>query len=159
MSKTTSPFSGLPFGDTPDAVREDCEIRGRAWAKPEKLCDVASKPKRKKVNLNPQQRGWFEKNGWTYARVEHANAFGAVNQDLWGFADYLACRPGEIVLVQVTVDTKRGGGAAAAHERKIRAAPEFPVWLSAGGRVEVHCWEQPGGPRTKWVMRIRQVTL
>lgn len=145
-----------PFAALPDAQRSDFNIRTRAWAKPEKTCDLTGKaPKRKRVDLNPKQREWFTKNGWTFARVEAQNAWGGMTSDLWGVADYLACRPpSEIVLVQVTTATN-----AAARERKARKCPELQVWLAAGGRFEVHAWSQPGGPNTRWEMAIRPVTL
>lgn len=143
-----------PFDSATDAIPSECEVRTRTWGKEKARCDVASKAKKRKTDLNPFQRRWFEKNGWTYARVEHANAFGAVNQDLWGIADFLAVRPGEIVLVQTTDHTH-----AANREKKIRAAPELAKWLEAGGKFQVHSWRQRGGPGTKWEMDVRDVGL
>ena len=108
-----------PFADTPDAVRAGLEIR-RPFVRVEKTCELVGKPKRKKTDFGPMQRRWFEQNGYTYARVEHANAYGSVTVDLWGFGDYLACRPGEILLVQVTDHTD-----AAKRVTKARSKPEL----------------------------------
>jgi hypothetical protein len=145
-----------PFADTPDATISDCPTPRRRWIE-KPTCELVAKgglaPKPKKTDFNPMQRRWFERHGYTYARVEHANAFGAVNVDLWGFADYLAVKPGDILLVQVTSMSN-----AAARERKIRSAPEFAKWIEAGGRVEVHAWKQPGGPGSKWELVVRPVT-
>lgn len=143
-----------PFDLDEDASRADVILpRKRQWkAKP--TVDLFGKPPRKEpADLNPLQRRWFERNGYTYARVEHANAWGAVTVDLWGIADYLACRPGEIVLVQVTTPPH-----AAEREKKARRAPELAKWLEAGGRFWIALWDQPAGPGTSWRMRVRELT-
>lgn len=113
---------------------------------------VQPKVKRKKTDLNPFQKKWFEDNGYTWARVEHSNAFGAVTVDLWGFADYLACKPGDIVLVQTSSHAN-----ASARIKKAKATKELWAWLASGGRYEFHGWRQPNGPRTKWEVVIQEV--
>lgn len=149
-----------PFASAADATRDDCETRPRTWGVPEppevrgaEWVAKKTKARRKRVDLNPQQRKWFEANGWTYVRVEKPNAFGAVTVDLWA-SDYLAAKPGEgLMLVQVTDSTH-----AAARLRKARAVPELAVWLQAGGCFEVHSWKQSGGPGTRWEMERRPIT-
>ena len=143
-----------PFDDIPEANPADLDIRRRAFKKPEQGCEMAPKAKRKKVDLNPTERRWLEREGYTFARVETANAWGGMVCDLWGFADYLACRPGEILLIQVTTD-----GHAPERERKARRAPQLRAWLAAGGRFQVHGWTQPGGIGTRWEIVIRETTL
>lgn len=142
------------FDSASDATGAEIALRDRAWAKqPEKGCGLGTlEQKKKRANLNPRQQEWFARNGYTFARVEHANAWGAVTVDLWGFADYLAVRPGEILLVQVTTLAN-----AAAREKKARGKPELRAWLKAGGRFQVHAWRQPGGPGTRWENVVREV--
>jgi hypothetical protein len=136
-----------PFSDTPDATAADCEIRRRAFNRPEATCDVASKPRKKKVDLNPLQRRWFEASGYTFARVEHANAFGGMTVDLWGCWDYLAVHPDRAGVLFVQVTTLHNLGARL---RKIQKAPETAVLLAAGNRAVIHAWHQPGGAGSKW---------
>lgn len=144
-----------PFATIPDADPAAVEVRRRAFQRPEQTCDLIGKPKRKKVDLNPQQRRWFEREGYVYARVEAQNAWGGMTSDLWGFADYLACHAErrEIVLVQVTTAPN-----AAARIKKAQRAPELRAWIAAGGRFQVHAWSQPAGPGTRWEVRVREVT-
>lgn len=109
--------------------------------------------KAKKTDLNPKQRDWFEKNGWTFYRVEKPNYYGAVTVDMWGFADYIACHPKHgIWLFQITTRSN-----SASHVKKIKAAPEFLLWLAAGGRVCLSLWDQPNGPRTTWRIENREM--
>jgi hypothetical protein len=75
-----------------------------------------------------------------------------VNVDLWGFADYLAVRPGEILLVQTCRHSD-----ASTREKKARNKPELRAWLEAGGRFEVHGWRQPDGQGTRWENVIRRI--
>ena len=143
-----------PFAEPPGATPADYDIQPRRWGVEPKPCELVGKPKRKKVDLSPMQRRWFESGGWTYARVEHANAFGAVTVDLWGFADWLAVRGDETLLVQTTTHSH-----AAARLRKSQAIPELAAWLGGGGRrFVVHGWHQPGGPGTRWELIEREVT-
>jgi hypothetical protein len=146
-----------PFADIPAAVGSECEVRAKTWGRGKPRCDVASKPKRKKTDFSPMQRRWFEANGWTYARVEHANAWGAMTVDLWSFGDWLACKPGEGILIVQTCSGE--GGNASARLQKAAKAPELAVWLASGGRFEVHSWLQPGGPGTKWENTVRPIAM
>lgn len=139
----------------PGAERDDFDIRSTAWKKPAARCDVASKPKPKKADLNRLQRDWFVRNGWTYAKVETPNTFGACTVDLWNFADYLACKPGSGFLLVQTCSAE--GGDRAKRERKIRKAPEFPRWVETGGHVQIHGWKQTGGKGSRWEVVIREI--
>lgn len=143
-----------PFAATPDATPADFETR-RKWGVEPERCDLVGKRKRKKTDLNPHQRRWFERNGYTYARVEHTNAYGSVTVDLWSFGDYLAVRGDETLIVQTCPHS-----AAATREAKARKAPELAAWLAGRDRrFQVHGWRQPGGAGTRWEVVIREVTL
>jgi len=142
-----------PFADTPDAVADGTGIRSRAWKRPEAACDLVGNPKRKKADLNPLQRRWFEAHGWTFARVEHSNAWGGMTVDLWGVGDYLACHPEHGLLL---VQTCRYSDSST-RLRKARRCSELQAWLAAGGRFEVHGWDQPGGPGSRWEVRRRRL--
>jgi hypothetical protein len=159
MTETRNPLPAEgretdPFTDIPAADPAGIEVRQRAFAKPEKTVGLFGKPKKRKVNLNPMQQRWFEREGYVFARVEVVNTFGGVMKDLWGIADYLCAHPKrrEILLVQTTTDIN-----ANARIRKAQKAPELASWLAAGGKFQVHSWSQPGGPGSRWKMRIREV--
>lgn len=145
-----------PFALDPDATRADCEVRGRHARVVETVgLGNGFKPKRKKTDLSPLQRRWFTANGYTFARVEHANAWGAVTVDLFGFGDWLACKPGEgILLVQTCAH-----GDASKRERKARSKPELAVWLAAGGKFRIHGWIQRGGTGSRWELIEREIVL
>jgi len=71
-------------------------------------------------------------------------------QDLWGFADVIACHPREgFLLVQTTSAAHVGDRLA-----KAKARPELAIWLAAGGRFEVHGWARRAGG---WRCRVVEV--
>lgn len=146
----SDPFATIPAADPAEFDVRPKSAFAKTYADP--LGD--SSKKRKKVDLNPFQRRWFARNGWQFARVEHANAWGRVSQDLWGAFDYIAVKadsPG-VLFVQVTTKTNLS------HRRKkIREAPETAVLLAAGNRVEIHAWHQPGGKGTAWRVQVEVI--
>jgi hypothetical protein len=144
-----------PFSDAADASRETTEIRRRAFARPAETVDLVGKPRRKKTDLNPVQRRWFEANGYVYARVETANAWGGMVCDLWSAFDYIAVHPERPGTLYVQVCTL---GDVSKRRRKVRAAPETAVLLAAGNRVQLHAWSQPDGPGTRWVLKVETVS-
>lgn len=156
MNDTLSLTFSDPFDLDADASRGDVVLPRSGFARKKETVELlpAETAKRKKADFNAVQRRWFERHGWTYERVEHANAWGGMCKDLWGIADYLACHPEQgILLVQTTsVDGMR------ARRRKIRNAPELVVWLAAGGKMQIHGWFQPGGAGSRWEVRIEEVT-
>jgi hypothetical protein len=97
----------------------------------------------------------LRKDGWTCATVERWNAYAKIRQDLFGFADVLACKPGSgIVAIQVT-----SGSNAAARLDKIRKEPRAGLWLASGGRILIHGWAKrgPAGSRKLWTCRVVDV--
>ena len=103
-------------------------------------------------NMSPTQRSLKElrRLGYTVQVVERWNPFAHIRQDLFGFIDILAIRPGEILGVQAT--------SAANHASRVTKSSQhgnFRPWRSAGGLFEVWSWRQ-GGPRGKrktWMLR------
>jgi len=97
---------------------------------------------------SPTQRtlSRLRKDGWTCAVVEHWNPYAKVRQDLFGFIDVLAIRPGETLGVQSTTD------AHIAERRKKAAKGLLPEWLAAGNRFEVWGWRK--GKRGAGAVRI-----
>ena len=54
--------------------------------------------------MTPTQRSlkYLREQGYTVAIVERWNAFAKIRQDLFGFIDLLAIKPGETLAVQTT---------------------------------------------------------
>ncbi len=71
------------------------------------------------------------------AITEKWNPFAKIRQDLFGFADLLAIKPGEILAVQTTT-----AGHFADHRRKIITEPRHQSWLQAGGKIQLHGWNK-----------------
>lgn len=94
--------------------------------------------------------------GWQCAVVEKWIAAIRKRQDVWGFIDIIAVKPGHpIKAVQVT-----SGSNVAARLAKIEEEPRRLPWLAAGGTIEVHGWRKvgPRGKRKRWEVRIVPVT-
>lgn len=83
--------------------------------------------------------------GYTVAIVEHWNAFAKIRQDLFGFVDLVALRPGETLAVQTT-----SGDNVNKRIAKIVEHDNLPRVLEAGWIVEVHGWAKRKG---KWDCR------
>lgn len=81
----------------------------------------------------------LEKRGYTAAVVERWNPFARIRQDLFGFADIIAFRVGEVLLVQTTTKSNMS-----ARRNKINSNPTAQAWLAAGHGIELQGWYQEG---------------
>jgi hypothetical protein len=94
----------------------------------------------------------LREDGWTVARAEHWNAYARRRVDLFGFADVVAVKRGEVgvLAVQATSSTN-----ASKRVGKIEASAEAAVWLACGNRITVHGWGKrgPRGKRKAWTVR------
>ena len=90
--------------------------------------------------------------GYTVAIVEHFNPHMRIRQDLFGFIDMLAIRPGETLGVQTTSPSNMAGWG-----RKIADHPNVAAVREAGWRIEVHGWAQKK-PRARWECRTVDVS-
>jgi hypothetical protein len=76
---------------------------------------------------------------------------------LWGFADILAIRRGEVLAVQTTTSSNM-----AARVRKIADSPLLPKVREANVRVIVHGWAarvvKRGERAREWVLRVEDVS-
>ena len=88
--------------------------------------------------------------------VEKWNPWARVRQDLYGFMDILAMKPGEAGLLGVQVTTKDHQSDRMA---KALASDNLKIWLACGNRFEVHGWAKQGaqGERKKWKLERRPV--
>jgi len=89
--------------------------------------------------------------GWMVAVVEHWNPYAKIRQDLFGFADLLAVKRDEALLVQVTT-----GANMSARIAKVDQCQAAALWLECPTRsIEVHGWAKRGarGKRKTWTCR------
>ena len=96
------------------------------------------------------------KRGYIAAVVERWNQWAKIRQDLWGFADIIACTftpdgMRRIVLVQTTTAANMS-----ARRKKIQENTQARMWLRCGGDIELHGWAKVGarGKRKVWTLRM-----
>jgi hypothetical protein len=89
--------------------------------------------------------------GYLAAVVERWLPHANLRRDLFGFADVLAVHPGRqnFLLVQATT-----ADHVSARLKKATACPELAAWLRAGGKFEVHGWQDRAG---RWQLRRVEV--
>lgn len=70
--------------------------------------------------------------------------------DAFGIGDILACRLGQVALIQTTVTARQ-----AEHRRIILGNPAYKAWKEAGGIILLHGWAKRGarGKRKTWTVR------
>ena len=78
--------------------------------------------------------------------VEKWNSFTRTRKDLWGWADLLAIRRGEVLAVQVTSE------GVANRVKKVTDSETIGRVREAGVRVEVHGWRK--NVKGRYVQRI-----
>ncbi len=90
---------------------------------------------------------FLERDGYHVSIVEKWNAFAKIRQDLFGFIDILALKPGVLLAIQVT-----STGNMSSRIEKINQSPLRDWWVSTGCRLEVHGWSKKGprGKRKTW---------
>lgn len=83
--------------------------------------------------------------GWPLVEVvERWNPHARIRQDLFGFVDVLAVRPGETLAVQTTTADN-----VSSRVRKIAAHSNIGAVREAGWSVHVHGWRKVRG---RWVL-------
>jgi hypothetical protein len=109
---------------------------------------------------SPTQRSLalLRKDGWTCTVTEKYNPFAQTRQDLFGFIDIVCLRGGEGGILGVQTTT---GSNLSARLKKIKAIPEYKLWLESGGRIEIHGWGKKGkvGKRKLWEVKIVTVSV
>lgn len=90
--------------------------------------------------------------GWHAELVEQTIRGGRITfkRDLFGFADFLAIRGDEILLVQTTSYSN-----VPARVRKITDSPLLPLVRKAGFGIHVHGWRKRG---TEWQLRVEDLS-
>jgi len=155
--------AGLPKGHT-EAARP--KSRGRSpfskSAENPYLQPITPKEKRKARGMKSGERsmGWLRRCGYTVDIVERWITMrqgpiikGMIRKDLLGFADLLAFRGLEpILLVQTTIDRHVERRKEQTHDNE-----RLLAWLQAGHRAEIHWWIEPSKLHPKWRLRVLEL--
>lgn len=98
--------------------------------------------------MTPTQRSLaaLRELGYLVEVVEKWNSFTRTRKDLWGWADLLAIRRGEVLAVQVT------STGVASRVRKVSESETIARVREAGVRVEVHGWSK--NSKGRYVQRV-----
>ena len=111
--------------------------------------------------MSPTQRTLkaLREDGWHPVIVETFNHWSKRRHDMFGFADILAMRAGDVpVLIQTTT-----GGNLAARRTKIMENELAPLALRSGFRIILHGWAKykvkRGGKAMVWRCREEEMTL
>ena len=98
--------------------------------------------------MTPTQRSLaaLRELGYLVEVVEKWNSFTRTRKDLWGWADLLAIRRGEVLAVQVTSE------GVANRVKKVTDSETIGRVREAGVRVEVHGWRK--NSKGKYVQRV-----
>jgi hypothetical protein len=101
---------------------------------------------------SPTQRSleYLREQGYHCEVVEKWNSFTKQRKDLWGWADVLAIRKGEVLAVQVTAS------AVANRIKKIQESDTVALVRDAGIRIEVHGHRK--NSKGRYVMRIEDIS-
>lgn len=94
---------------------------------------------------------WLRDRGWEVGRVEQPwNPHRRRTLDLFGFADLIAFRGVETLLVQVT-----SADNVSSRVNKVGASDIARAWQTGGRLIEVHGWALRGaaGKRKRWTVR------
>lgn len=110
------------------------------------------------AKVSPMQRTLklLRGQGYVCGITEKFNSFIKIRQDLFGFIDLVALKPGEIIGVQCTT-----GAHHAEHKTKI--IPLARPWLEAGGKIWLITWSknkvEKGKKKETWVSRLEEITI
>lgn len=106
--------------------------------------------------MTPTQRSlkMLRDDGYFVAVVEKWNPHVRIRQDLFGFADLIAFKDNDVLLVQTT-----SGSNVAARISKINENPIALLWKTENRKIVVHGWRKTGerGKRKTWQARIEQL--
>jgi hypothetical protein len=93
----------------------------------------------------------LREDGWFCWITEHYNYFSKTRQDLWGFGDILALKPGQILCCQTTTASNMS-----ARIRKITDHENVGYVRDANIMIHVHGWHQDD--KKKWHCKVKDVS-
>ena len=93
----------------------------------------------------------LREDGWFCWITEHYNYYARKKQDLWGFVDIIALKPGQILGVQTTTASNM-----LARIKKIADHENVGAVREAGWTIHVHGWHQDD--KRKWHCKVKDVS-
>ena len=93
----------------------------------------------------------LREDGWFCWITEHYNYFSKTRQDLWGFGDILALKPGQILCCQTTTASNMS-----ARIKKIADHENVGYVRDANIMIHVHGWHQDD--KKKWHCKVKDVS-
>lgn len=102
---------------------------------------------------SPTQRSkaFLEGRGYKVAVVEKWNPHARIRQDMWGFLDLVAIRPGETLGIQTTSRSNMSSRAKKIAEHENTAAVR-----EAGWKLEIHGWFKD--TKGRWSVKVQDVS-
>jgi hypothetical protein len=89
--------------------------------------------------------------GWFCWITEHYNYFSKTRQDLWGFVDIIALKPGQRLAIQTTTASNMS-----ARIKKIADHENVGKVRDADFMIHVHGWHQDD--KKKWHCKVKDVS-
>ena len=100
------------------------------------------------VKYNPKVLKLLREEGWYADSVDYWDSFTRRTKDLYSCIDVLGVGPDGTIAVQATSRSNMSS-----RRKKVLASDAWPSMVAAGWIVEVWGYSQPGGPRTKYVLK------
>lgn len=93
--------------------------------------------------------------GYVTGLTEHFNPFVKIRQDLYGFIDFVAMKPGKPLLAVQVCNTH-----APEHIVKVCTHPNAKIWLQTGNRIVIHSWvEHSKSGKKTWELDLTRIEL
>lgn len=96
----------------------------------------------------------LRKEGYICHIAEKWNQFGGIRQDMFGFIDILAIRPGEIVGIQTTSESN-----VASHIKKIIGHKNFLAVRDSGMKIYLHSWQRVKRKDKRDIIKFREIKI
>ena len=105
------------------------------------------------TKTSPTQRSlaYLREQGYHCEIVEKWNSFTKQRKDLWGWADLLAIKKGEVLAVQVTAS------GVSSRIKKIQESETVSWVRKANIKIHVHGWRK-SSKTGKYVLRIENIS-
>ena len=104
-----------------------------------------------KISPTQLSLAMLREDGWFCWITEHYNYYARKKQDLWGFIDIIALKPGQVLGVQTTTASNMS-----ARIKKIADHENVGNVRESGVMLHVHGWHQDD--KKKWHCKVKDVS-
>lgn len=113
---------------------------------------MARKKRRRNIPYTNMTKNLFRSKGWMVDDTERKNCWSGTKNDLFGFADLAAAKPGgKPLLIQSTAHNHH-----TVRREKILGLDTAICALRGGYRIAICSWKKVKG---RWVPRLEEITL